>query len=73
MASAMGSIAAANGTRAWLGHTRLRWLTPKRLRAVTVALFSAALLASAFLMSGSSAAPAAHAPPHASGSAAAAR
>ena len=62
MMSAMGSMAAANGTRAWLGHRRLRWLTPKRLRTVTVVLFSAALLASAFLMSGSSAAPPTHAP-----------
>ncbi|MEA2493609.1 MAG: hypothetical protein QOJ29_1520 [Thermoleophilaceae bacterium] len=57
MMSAMGSMAAANGTRAWLGHRRPRWLTPKRLRSVTVALFSAALLASAFLMSGSTPAP----------------
>ena len=53
MASAMTSLAAANGTRAWLGHRRLRWITPKRMRRITVLLFSAALLASAFLMSGS--------------------
>jgi hypothetical protein len=59
----MTSLAAANGTRAWLGRHRSRWLTPKRLRTLTVVLFSAALLASAFLMSGSSAAPPpAHAP-----------
>jgi hypothetical protein len=58
MMSAMGSMAAANGTRAWLGRKGSRWLTPKRLRTLTVALFSAALLASAFLMSGSSPAPA---------------
>jgi hypothetical protein len=57
MMSAMGSMAAANGTRAWLGNGRLRWLTPRRLRTCTVVLFSGALLASAFLMSGSSAAP----------------
>ena len=54
MMSAMGSMAAANGTRAWLGRKSAPWLTPKRLRTLTVALFSAALLASAFLMSGSS-------------------
>jgi hypothetical protein len=55
--SAMGSMAAANGTRAFLGGRKVRWLTPKRLRTVTVVLFSAALLASAFVMSGSSPAP----------------
>jgi hypothetical protein len=57
MMSAMTSVAAASGTRAWLGAKRLRWLTPRRTRTVTVALFTAALLASAVLMSGSSAAP----------------
>ena len=57
MLSAMGSMAAANGTRAWLGQKRFRWLTPQRLRTATVVLFSAALLASAFLMTGSSARP----------------
>jgi polyferredoxin len=53
MASAMTSLAAANGSRAWLGRHRPRWITPKRLRRITVLLFGAALLASAFLMSGS--------------------
>jgi hypothetical protein len=55
MATAMGTMAAANGTRAWLGKRYFSWLTPVRLRRVTVALFSAALLASALLMSGSAA------------------
>jgi hypothetical protein len=49
----MTSLAAANGSRAWLGRHRPRWITPKRLRRITVLLFGAALLASAFLMSGS--------------------
>lgn len=59
MLSAMGSMAAANGTRAWLGRRAFAWLTPIRLRRVTVGLFTAALLASALLMSGSAARPAA--------------
>jgi hypothetical protein len=62
MATAMGSIAAASGTRAWLGTRRFDWLTQARLRKVTVALFTAALIASALLMSGSSRAPAGHQP-----------
>jgi hypothetical protein len=70
MMSAMGSMAAANGTRAWLGRKSSRWLTPKRLRIVTVVLFSAALLASAFLMSGSSPTPGSHGAPPAHSSAA---
>jgi hypothetical protein len=55
MASAMTSMAAATGTRAWLGRRYLSWLTPARLRTATIALFSAALIASALLMSGSTA------------------
>jgi polyferredoxin len=55
MAAAMTSMAAANGSRAWLGKRRFRWLTRARLRKVTVLLFSAALIASALLMSGSGA------------------
>jgi hypothetical protein len=58
MASAMSSMAAASGTRAWLGRQTFAWLTPRRLRRVTIALFSAALIASALLMSGSTAPPA---------------
>jgi hypothetical protein len=64
MMSAMGSMAAANGSRALLGRKTARWLTPKRLRTITVVLFSAALLASSFLMSGSSPPPR-HPAPHA--------
>jgi hypothetical protein len=55
MVSAMGSMAAANGTRAWLARRGFSWLTPQRLRRVTVVLFTAALLASALLMTGSGA------------------
>jgi polyferredoxin len=56
MLGAMSSMAAANGTRAWLGKRHFAWLTAARLRKVTVVLFGAALIASALLMSGSGAA-----------------
>jgi hypothetical protein len=58
MAGAMSSMAAASGTRAWLGRQTFAWLTPARLRRITIALFSAALIAAALLMSGSTAPPA---------------
>jgi hypothetical protein len=53
MITAMGSVSAASGVRSWLGHKRSAWLTPRRLRFITVALFAAAVLA-AGTMSGSS-------------------
>ena len=53
MATAMTSVAAASGTRSWLTHKKADWLTPKRLRYITVGLCVAAVLASG-LMSGSS-------------------
>jgi len=55
MMTAMGSVAAASGTRTWLGRKKAEWLTPKRLRFITVALFVGAVLA-AGTMSGSGAA-----------------
>jgi len=57
MASAMTAVGAASGTRAYLGGRRFSWLTPRRLRAITVGLAVAALIASATLVSGSGAAP----------------
>ena len=57
MASAMTAVGAASGTRAYLGGRHFRWLTPRRLRAITVALAVAALVASATLVSGSDATP----------------
>ena len=57
MASAMTAVGAASGTRAYLGGRHFSWLTPRRLRAVTVALAVAALVASATLVSGSGAVP----------------
>ena len=53
MAGAMTAGAAATGSRAWLAAYAPRWLTPRRLRAVTVTLLGAALLLSASLLSGS--------------------
>ena len=53
MAGAMTAVGAASGTRAYLGGRRLRWLTPRRLRALTIALGVAAVVASGTLMSGS--------------------
>jgi hypothetical protein len=53
MITAMGSMAAASGTRSWLAQKRARWLTACRRRYITVGLFAAALLA-AGTMSGSS-------------------
>jgi hypothetical protein len=60
----MTAIAAASGTRAWLGAHRMAWLTPRLLRAVTIALAVIALVVSSVRISGSSQ-PAHHAPaPH---------
>jgi hypothetical protein len=50
----MTAIAAASGTRAWLGAHRMAWLTPRRLRAATIALAVLALLVSSVRFSGSS-------------------
>lgn len=53
MAGAMTAGAAATGSRAWLAAYAPRWLTPRRLRAVTVTLLGVALILSASLLSGS--------------------
>jgi hypothetical protein len=55
MATAMTTGAAVSGTRAWLGTRSFKWLTPTRLRRVTLSLFAAGLIASALLVSGSGA------------------
>lgn len=52
MATAMTAVGAASGTRAYLGSRRISWLTPRRLRAITLALAIGAILASATLVSG---------------------
>ena len=53
MAGAMTAVGAASGARAYLGARRFAWLTPKRLRRITMALVAAAVVASATLVSGS--------------------
>lgn len=53
MATAMTAVGTASGVRAYLGTRRFRWLTPRRLRAMTIALAVLAVLASATLVSGS--------------------
>jgi hypothetical protein len=55
MASAMTAVGAASGTRAYLGSCRASWLTARRLRLITIGLMVAAFVASATLVSGSSA------------------
>jgi hypothetical protein len=54
MVGAMTAGAAASSTRGWLATRHWAWLTPERLRAITVALLVAALVASATVLSGSS-------------------
>jgi hypothetical protein len=54
MAGAMTAVGAASGTRAYLASRRFGWLTKARLRALTITLAIAAVIASATLLSGSS-------------------
>jgi hypothetical protein len=62
----MAAMAGASGARTWLQAHHLAWLTPQRLRALTIAGFVVAVLASSVTLSGSTApaagepAPAAH-------------
>jgi len=53
MAGAMTATAGAAGIRAWLATRAFGWLTPSRLKAITVVLVVGALLASTVLVSGS--------------------
>jgi len=56
------AASAATGLRSWLQNSGLRWLTPRRLRAITIAVMCAATIFSTIGFSGSSA-PTAHAAP----------
>jgi hypothetical protein len=51
----MAAAAGASGARAWLQTHHFAWLTPRRLRAATVAVFAVAAGVSAVGLSGSSA------------------
>ena len=52
-ACAIAAVAGATGVRAWLQARHLTWLTETRMRATTIALFVAALVASTVTFSGS--------------------
>jgi hypothetical protein len=56
---ALAAMTGATGARAWLQAHHLTWLTPRRMRAATIAMFVAATLVSSIGISGSSA-PAKH-------------
>lgn len=57
----MAATAGASGVRAWLQAQHLTWLTPQRLRAVTIGLVIAAFSVSSIAISGSTPPPAHHA------------
>lgn len=58
---AMAAASAATGTRTWLQTHNFSWLTPARLRALTIAVMSAAAIVSTIGFSGST--PATHSAP----------
>jgi hypothetical protein len=62
------AASAASGFRSWLQNSGLRFLTPKRLRALTIAAMAAAAIISSVGFSGSTA-PAHASPPPAHSSA----
>jgi hypothetical protein len=53
MSTAMAAVGTASGLRAFMASRHFSWLTPRRLRAATIALWTVALLASALFVSGS--------------------
>jgi hypothetical protein len=53
MMTAAASVSTASGLRVWLGRHVGGFLTPRRLRWITVALFALAILASGLFVSGS--------------------
>jgi hypothetical protein len=56
MMTAAASVSTASGIRVWLGNRLGGFLTPQRLRWITIALFALAVLASGLFVSGSSSA-----------------
>jgi hypothetical protein len=59
---AMAAATAASGFRSWLQNHHFGWLTPRRLKALTIGAMCAAALVSTVGFSGSTPAPD-HAPP----------
>jgi hypothetical protein len=53
MAGAMTAASGATGARSYLATRGWSWVTPKRLRRITMVLLVTALVASAFLVGGS--------------------
>jgi hypothetical protein len=53
MMGAMTAGATASTTRSWLATRHWAWLTPERMRRITIALVITALAASATILSGS--------------------
>jgi hypothetical protein len=60
---AISAAAGATGFRSWLQSSGFGWLTPRRLRALTIAAMSAAALVSTIGLSGSTPAGAHHGAP----------
>ena len=54
MMGAMSAGAGASGTRSWLATRRWAWLTPARMRRITIALLGAGLFAASVVLGGSS-------------------
>jgi uncharacterized membrane protein YjdF len=56
----MAAMAGATGARSWLQSRHDTWLTPQRMKVATVGIFTAAVLGSSVVLSGSSPSPHAH-------------
>jgi hypothetical protein len=56
----MTAMASASGVRSWLQTRGWTWMTPERLRRLTIAAFVVAVLVSTVGLSGSTHPPAAH-------------
>jgi hypothetical protein len=54
MATAMTAGATVTGTRAFIAAKHFSWVTPRRLKAITIALIVAGLVVSSLFVSGTS-------------------
>jgi hypothetical protein len=55
MMTAMGAGASATGIRSFIAAKHFSWVTPRRLKLITIALLAAALIVSATFVSSSTA------------------
>jgi hypothetical protein len=53
MTTAMAAVGTASGLRAFIAGRRISWLTPRRMRGLTLVLAAGAVIASATLVGGS--------------------